>query len=156
MVMLSTRLTGSSTSMISLSRRSAASTAVSAPGRGHVRPHELQARVAVHRVAVGDHRAQRGVVPVEERGGVAAHRVAALDPGQRRVPVVAGEDLVGALPRLHDRDRLAHPLAEQVEGDDVVADHGLGHRADRVPERAGQLVAARPGSGGGRWRSAWR
>ena len=52
--------------------------------------------------------------------------------GQRRVPVVAGEHLVGALPGLHDRDRLGDLLGQQVERHAVVADHRLGHRRDRV------------------------
>ncbi len=86
----------------------------------------------------------RRVVAVEEPLAYVSTAGVPVEPGQRRVPVVAGEHLVGALPGLHHADRLADPLAEQVEGDDVVADHRLGHRADRVPERAGQLVGADP------------
>ena len=51
--------------------------------------------------------------------------------------MVAGEHLVGALPRLHHLDVLGDFLAEQVEGDAVVADHRLAHRADR-PVEGGQ------------------
>ena len=158
MDMLSTRLTGSSTSMISLSRRSAASTAVSAPGA----PTCARGRTPGSGPRPGrTGRRRRRAICAWSRSKNAL-RVRARRPssrpsaGQRRVPVVAGEHLVGALPGLHDPDRLADPLAEQVEGDDVVADHRLGHRADGVPERAGQLVGGRPGSGGGRCRSARR
>ena len=49
--------------------------------------------------------------------------------------MVAGEHLVGALTRLHDLHVARHFLAEQVEGDAVVADHRLTHRADRPVER---------------------
>jgi hypothetical protein len=71
-------------------------------------------------------------------------RLFAADAGQRRVPVVAGEHLVGALPGLHHPDRLADPLRQQVEGDDVVADHRLGHRTDGVAESCGELVGGHP------------
>ena len=49
--------------------------------------------------------------------------------------MIAGEHLVGALARLHHLDVARHFLAEQVEGDAVVADHRLAHRADRPVER---------------------
>ena len=49
--------------------------------------------------------------------------------------MISGEDLVGALPRLDHLHVFGHFLAEQVEGDAVVADHRLAHRADRPVER---------------------
>ena len=56
--------------------------------------------------------------------------------------MVAGEHLVGALPGLHDLDVFGHFLAEQVEGDAVVADHRLAHRADRTVERGQHPVGS--------------
>ena len=56
--------------------------------------------------------------------------------------MVAGEHLVGALTRLHDLDVARHFLAEQVEGDAVVADHRLAHRADRPVERGQHPVGS--------------
>ena len=45
------------------------------------------------------------VVPVEERSAYVAIAGLAVEPGQRRVPVVAGEHLVGALAGLDHLDR---------------------------------------------------
>ena len=56
--------------------------------------------------------------------------------------MVAGEHLVGALPGLHHLDVLGHFLAEQIEGDAVVADHRLAHGADRTVERGQHAVGA--------------
>ena len=56
--------------------------------------------------------------------------------------MVSGEYLVGALPGLHDLDVLGHFLAEQVEGDAVVADHRLAHGADRAVERGQHALGA--------------
>ncbi len=49
--------------------------------------------------------------------------------------MVAGEHFVSALPRLHDLHVLGHFLAEQIEGDTVVADHRFAHRPDRAVQR---------------------
>jgi hypothetical protein len=75
---------------------------------------------------------QRGVRPVEEHLGVRLGDPVARYVGQWRIPVVAGEDLVGALPGLHHLDVLGHLLRQQVEGDTVVADHRLAHRRHRT------------------------
>ena len=56
--------------------------------------------------------------------------------------MVAREHLVGALAGLHHLDVLGHFLAEQVEGDAVVADHRLAHGADRAVERGQHPVGA--------------
>jgi hypothetical protein len=56
--------------------------------------------------------------------------------------VVSGEDLVGALPRLHNLDVFGHFLGQQVEGDAVVTDHWLAHRGDRAVERGQHPVGA--------------
>ena len=56
--------------------------------------------------------------------------------------MVAGEHLVGALPGLHDLHVFGDLLAEQIEGDAVVADHRLAHRADRTVERGQHAVGA--------------
>ena len=58
--------------------------------------------------------------------------------------MIAGEDLVGALPGLHDLDVFGHLLGQQVEGDAVVADHRLAHRADRAVQRGQHAVGADP------------
>ena len=158
MVMLSTRLTGSSTSMISrVQAQRGVHGGLGARRADMCARDEREARVLGQGVPVGDDRAPcpRG----RGRRTAAAYVVdagLAVEAGQRRVPVVAGEHLVGALARLHDLDVLADPLAEQVEGHDVVADHRLAHRADRVAERAGAARRWRPGCGGGRCRSARR
>ncbi len=70
------------------------------------------------------------VVAVEECARVIGHRV--RGGGQLRVPVVAGEHLVGALAALHHLEVLRYFARQQVEGDVVVAHHRLGHRRDGV------------------------
>ena len=92
-----------------------------------------------------DERRDTLTVAVEERLAVAGHR--AVDGGgvgltHRGIPVVAGEHLIGALPGLHDLDVFGHFLAEQIEGDAVVADHRLTHRADRTIERGQHAVGS--------------
>src|SRR5215213_7600957 len=100
-VMLSTRLTGSSTSITSASRRSPRSIALAAGARVRVEPV-----------------------------------LAGLE--QRRVPVVAPEDLVGALSGLHHLAVPGHLLREQEEGDRVMGDHRLAHGRDRARQRRQQ------------------
>ena len=107
--MLSTRLTGSSTSMTVESSRSAASSVSSAPGRGEVLGDERPARVVVEQPLRFQDLGQLGVRAVGEHRGVRLDAALAGHVGQRRVPVVAGEHLVGALPGLHDLDRLRRP-----------------------------------------------
>ena len=148
MVMLSTRFTGSSTSITVVSSRSARSTPVWAPSRAKcsVTNWPLGSLVGdvspqVARDECGDPRR----VPVEERLPVAGHR--AVERGRagfthRGIPVVSGEHLVGALPGLDHLHVFGHFLAEQVEGDAVVADHRLAHRADRAVERGQHPVGA--------------
>ena len=111
-VMLSTRLTGSSTSMIVVSLRSAASTAVSAPGRANWSRDELRRqrrrRVSHSGCSRPDSADER---PVEEDLRRRPRpRPSRGTPSQRRVPVVAAEDLVGALAGLHDLDLLRDVL----------------------------------------------
>ena len=138
-VMLSTRLTGSSTSMIRVSSRSARSTGVAAPGAleplGGERARDVLAG------GRGGQLAQLRVVAVEElrRVGVepAARRLE-----HRRVPAVAAEHLVGALAGLHDLALARDRLREQPERDAVVRDHRLAHRGDRLRERLHELVRA--------------
>ena len=133
--MLSTRLTGSSTSITIVSSRSARSIPVSAPALREVLGDETLAGIARRDVARGEKRGKAGVVAVEEGGPVFGDRT--LEGGgrrcaHRRVPVVAGEHLVGALTRLHDLHVARDFLAEQIEGDTVVADHRFAHRPDRA------------------------
>ena len=90
----------------------------------------ISAHEAVGHVVIGQHvRSQQcgevGVRPVEVRLGVRRRRPLPRRGGDVRVPVVAGEDLVGALAGLHDLHVLRHLLAQQVEGDAVVAHHRL-------------------------------
>ena len=108
-VMLSTRLTGSSTSMTSASMRSARSTGVSAPGRANTRA--ANARDASSRAAGAG--SSSAATPASSRSKNAPRTSSSPSPGaleHRRVPVVAAEHLVGALAGLHDlavaRDRL--------------------------------------------------
>ena len=136
--MLSTRLTGSSTSITwrvqaqrrvqrgvgagrgrSARRRTPGSTSSSSSHSGCELPRQ--------RRRAGGRRTTRRT----------RRRPSARHVRQRRVPVVAGEDLVGALPGLHHLDVLRHLLAEQVEGDAVVADHRLAHRRDGAVARPG-------------------
>ncbi len=58
--------------------------------------------------------------------------------------MVPGEHFVGALTRLHHLDVLGDFLAEQVEGDAVVADHRFAHRADRPVEGGQHPLGADP------------
>ena len=115
-------------------------------GAGEVLGDELPARIALGEVSrCGTSAATPAVVPVEERGAVAGHRRRRATPRpvtHRGIPVVAGEHLVGALPGLHHLDVLGDFLAEQIEGDAVVADHRLAHRADRAVERGQHPVGA--------------
>ncbi|MNQ89687.1 hypothetical protein D3C85_1050020 [compost metagenome] len=62
---------------------------------------------------------------VEKRLAVGADRVAgAID---LRVPVVAGKQFIGALAALDHLAMPGHFPGQQVEGDAVMADHGLAH-----------------------------
>ena len=78
------------------------------------------------------------VVAVAEGGEVVRHRVGAA--GELRVPVVAAEDLVRALPALHHLAVARHGLGEQVEADAVVAHHGLVHRRHRLGQAGEQFL----------------
>ena len=134
--MLSTRLTGSSTSMTVVSSRSARSTPVSAPARAKCSRDEAPGRVALRRGQRRLHeRARARAVSRSKKAprysSTAPSSVGRPPATHRRVPVVAGEHLVGALTGLHDLHVLRHLLGEQVEGDAVVADHRLAHGADR-------------------------
>ena len=136
MVMLSTRLTGSSASMISVSRRSPRSTGVCAPLAVEVGVEERPAGVRIGEVGVLEGGGHLVVRPVEERGlvgiGARPRRVA-----QRRVPGVAGEHLVGALARLNDLQRLGHLLGR------------AGRRRPRRGETIGSLIASTAPSSAG-------
>ena len=70
MVMLSTRLTGSSTSMISVSSRSARSTGSCAPGRGEMALEELTTGVLAEQMGVLESVGHLRVGAVEERCAV--------------------------------------------------------------------------------------
>ena len=112
-------------------------------GAGEVLGDELPARIALGEVVVRDECGDAAEVAVEERGAIAGHRaVERRRVGHRRIPVIAREHLVGALAGLHDLDVLGHFLAEQIEGDAVVADHRLAHGADRAVERGQHPVGA--------------
>src|SRR5829696_3257178 len=78
---------------------------------------------------------------VEEYRRVLLDGVLAWHAGQRWVPVVAAQYLVGALSRLDHLDALTDVPAEQVEGHAVVTDHGFAHRPDRGVD-AGQQAGA--------------
>ena len=83
--MLSTRLTGSSTSITSVSRRSAASTAVSAPGADMCCGDEF-VRGVCGQVPLGvEHLGHLGVGAVEERPGVGGDGL-----GRRPTPASGG------------------------------------------------------------------
>ena len=139
--MLSTRLTGSSTSITSASMRSARSTGSSAPGAANQPAAKARRGVAVRRVR--QERAHPGVVAVEERAGVGGQPVAGRVE-HRRVPVVAAEHLVGALAGLHDLAVAGHLLAEQVEGHRVVGHHRLAHRRDGLRQRLHEPLGPDP------------
>ncbi|MCY1416701.1 hypothetical protein D9M71_322170 [compost metagenome] len=69
-----------------------------------------------------------GMAAVEKGLAVSGIRIAgAVD---LRVPVVTGEQLIGTLAALHHLAMLGHLAGQQVEGDAVVADHGLAHGAE--------------------------
>ncbi|MDT4821342.1 hypothetical protein FQZ97_545170 [compost metagenome] len=79
-----------------------------------------------------------GVAAVEEGRAILVERVAGV--GQRRVPVVAAEQLVGALAALHHLAVLRYLAGEQVEGDAVVADHGFAHGGEGLGQLFQHLV----------------
>ena len=69
---------------------------------------ELAARIFANDPVFGRQQGQNVVVAaVEEHLRVGVGGLIAGDVGQRRVPVVARQDLVGALPGLHHLDRFA-------------------------------------------------
>ncbi len=129
-------------------------------GMGEVREHELPGDVGVEPPSRLQQPVQRVVVAVEERradsGDKASSDVVVGGVRHRRVPVVAGEDLVGALPRLHHLDVLADLLGQQVERHAVVAHHRLAHRPDGATRATAACGRCRCGSGGGRCRSGGR
>ena len=138
--MLSSRLTGSSTSITSVSRRSAAvERCIGAVAREVVRTNS-RATSALERVAprlsspasssCGRSMNSAGVDVVARPGG----------PGDRRVPGVAREDLVGALAGLDRPSGAGRPARQEVEGDDVVA------RSSARSSRARRRSARRRGS----------
>jgi len=61
---------------------------------------------------------------------------------QRLVPVIAGEDLVGALAALDNLHMLRHLLGEEIEADRVMAHHWLGHRLDRAGQGFERSIGA--------------
>ncbi len=124
--------------------RRPASTAALRAGLGEVRGDELAGRVAVGEPVGVEHPGQPGGVAVEEGLGVRLEGPLAVDPRQRRVPVVAGQDLVGALAGLHHLDVPGHLLAEQVERHTVVADHGLAHGRDGGLQRRDEILRGDP------------
>ncbi|MCY1528629.1 hypothetical protein D9M68_637410 [compost metagenome] len=79
-----------------------------------------------------------GVGAVEEGRAVAVKRVTGI--GQRRIPVVATEQLVGALAALHHLAVLRDFAGQQVEGDAVMADHRLAHGREGCRELIQHLV----------------
>ena len=110
---------------------------------GEVVGDELLAQIALGEVVLRDEPCDACGVAVEERLAVVGDRaVQRCRVGHRRIPVVAREHLVGALPGLHHLDVLGHFLAEQIEGDAVVADHRLAHGADRTVQCGQHAVGA--------------
>src|SRR5215203_2207654 len=95
--MLSTRLTGSSTSMTVVSLRSAASTAVSAPGCAK-RSVEGGGGVVIKEPSVIEQLAHGPPAAVEEYRRVLLDGVLAWHAGRRWVPVVAAQYLVAPCP----------------------------------------------------------
>ena len=88
-----------------------------------------------------------GLVAVEERRPIAGDRPLhrrCRRLAHRRIPVVTGEDLVGALAGLHHLDVFGDLLAEQIEGHAVMADHRFAHGADRAVEGRQHPVGADP------------
>ena len=145
--MLSTRLTGSSTSITVVSSRSARSIPVAAPA---------WAKCSATKRSLGIARARRSPAPTSavDAGGSRsknAARYAATEPvdasrrpahpsadtsGSRRTPRRRPDPDCTTLTCLRDF------LAEQVEGDAVVADHRFAHRADRAVQRGQHSVGA--------------
>ena len=78
--------------------------AASAPGAVMCARHELPAGVAVDEEVRSTTSAMLGVRRGRRTGRSTPRAGSRVAARQRRVPVVAGEDLVGALARLHDRD----------------------------------------------------
>ena len=141
-VMVSTRLTGSSTSITSASIRSAAVDRRLGPRRARTTP-PTKARVGSPSSRCAG--ATSAATPASSRSKNASRvgvEPVAVAPRARRVPVVAAEHLVGALAGLHDLAVARDLLAEQVEGDRVVGDHRLAHRRDRRGQRVDQPVGA--------------
>lgn len=68
--------------------------------------------------------------PVEERPFVAGHRVVGV--GQRRIPVIAAEHLVGTLARLHHLYALGDLPRQEEKADIVIGHHGLRHGGDGI------------------------
>ena len=98
---------------------------------------ELARGIAGESQAGVHHRVALRMRAVDELRDVGA-RAASRRVGERRIPRVSGEDLVGALARLDDLHMVRHLLAEEVERDTVVGDHRLAHSADRGADRRQQ------------------
>ncbi|MEZ5176991.1 MAG: hypothetical protein R2746_01560 [Acidimicrobiales bacterium] len=101
-----------------------------ARGSGEALLHEPERLVAARQPARGQQAGQVLVGAVEEGLPVPLDRagdVVVGCVGHGRVPVVAGEHLVGALARLHHLHVLGDLLAQEVERHGVVAHHWLAH-----------------------------
>ena len=154
-VMLSTRFTGSSTSITVVSS--------AAPGRWRfrLRVREVSADVPPRRRR--SRRATAAAAARRRRGRHVGARGSWRAPPRRRrrrpapsagTSAIRGEDLVGTLAGLDHLDVLADLLGQQVERRRVMADHRLAHRSDRARPAPAASVRCRSGSGGGRCRNA--
>ena len=157
-VMLSTRFTGSSTSMIVVSMRSAASTAVVGARarevlarrtrgwrRRSISHSGLQQPGQIARAA-GRRRPRVGVDGVASRARRPAAGTSRSRPSTSSAPC----------PDCTTLTCFATSWRQQVEGDAVVADHRLAHRRDRRRRAPAAVAAGSIGSGGGRCRTLAR
>src|SRR4051812_14723920 len=55
-----------------------------------------------------------------------------VDAQERWIPAIPAKNLIRTLAALHDLDVLGYFFRQKIEGDGVMADHGLRHRLDRT------------------------
>ena len=87
-----------------------------------------------------DHVEKLFMVTVEIVAPQAVGAVPFLVGQDARIPEIAAEDFVGALPRLDHLDLLRNLLAEQIEGHGVLPEHGFGHVVHRLGQAAEHFV----------------
>ena len=91
----------------------------------------------------GDQAQVLSVIAVEivaAEGFLPSGPVEGLRRGQLRIPEITAEDLVRPLAGLDHLDLPGHRLAQEIEGDGVLAEHGLGHGVHRLRQAAQDLA----------------